>query len=191
MTFMLVFTPEGATRLRELLSVVTRGHVQQGKGPLSVGKALLRLRLDRGLTQAEAARRAGLAPSYLSRIENGRIEPTVGMLGRIAGGLGVAVTSVFEVRAAPRGHRCPVSASGRCIGEQIRSHHGMPPGGGKARYGREELRILRMADFLALHGGKEVRRSLAVLLEALVARAGGPGALRTPMDQGQRADVAR
>lgn len=94
-------------------------------------------------------------------------------LGRIAGGLGVPVTSVFEVDAGLRAHRCPVSASGRCIGEQIRSHHGIPPRGGKASYGAEELRILRMADYLVLHGRKEVRRSLAVLLEALVDRAGG------------------
>lgn len=140
---------------------------------MDVGKALLRIRRQRRMTQREVGRKARLAPSYLSRIENGRVQPTTATLTRLAGALRVKPSAIFaadEQGVDSFTHRCPVSSSGACIGEQIRSGHGRKPGRGKVSYGRGELELLRMADYVVLHGSPEVRRALRVLLEALMQR---------------------
>lgn len=138
---------------------------------MSVGKAVLRLRQERGLTQNEVGRRARLATSYISRIENERIHPTMVTLSRLAEALQVATADLFRVAESPdaaRLHSCPVSSSGQCVGELIRSGRGRRPSGGGITYGPEELRLLRMADYVVLHGSKDVRGALAVMLECFV-----------------------
>lgn len=140
---------------------------------MSVGKAVLRVRRERGMTQGQVGAKANLATSYISRIENGHVQPTMGTLGRIARALDVPASTIFQVsEQGDRSfkHKCPVSASGRCIGEQIRSDAGRAPARGKATYGRQEMRILKMADYVALHGSRDVRAALLVVLESLVER---------------------
>jgi transcriptional regulator with XRE-family HTH domain len=133
------------------------------------------LRRDRQLTQREVAQRARLPVSYLSRLETGRITPTVATAGRVARALDVELSELFRADrvAVVPGHRCPVSSSGECIGRLIRDRGGRPRGARKARYGEAELRLLRMADYLLLHGRPDVRAALATMLEALMARSGG------------------
>ena len=140
---------------------------------MSIGKAILRIRTDKGMTQSDVGRRSGLATSYVFCMENDRLQPTMGTLGRVAEALEVPVSSIFRLHergSGPVTHRCPVSTSGDCIGELLRSDRGRRPLGKKVPYGREELELLRMADYLVLHGTKEARRALRVLLEALVSR---------------------
>ena len=130
------------------------------------------------MTQGQVGTRAGLATSYISRIENDRIQPTMPTLTRVAKALRVPISALFrseEKGQALLQHKCPVSYSGTCIGEQIRSHQGRRPKSRKAKYGREELRLLKMADYIATHGTKETRRALAVVLESLIARSGKRG----------------
>lgn len=140
---------------------------------MSLGNAILRIRLEKNLTQGQLGRSAEIAPSYLSRIENDHVQPTMATLGRIATALGVPTSTIFQVSERGPGafeHRCPVSTSGKCIGEQIRSAHGRIPRGRRISYGKEELRLLRMADYVVLNGSKSVRGALAVVLEALIDR---------------------
>lgn len=142
---------------------------------MRLGKTLLRLRNDQGLTQQEVGDRAGLATSYVSRIENGHVEPSLKTLSKIAKALGLPIASIFQVGArggSSREHPCPVSSTGNCIGEQIRSSHGPLPLGKKLSYGKEELRLLRMTEYVATHGSKDVRRTLAVVLESLMGHSG-------------------
>ena len=151
---------------------------------MSVGKAVLRIRQQKGLTQKDVGRKARLATSYISRIENDRIQPTMVTLRRLADALGVGAAEIFELSDAPRPvhvNRCPVSSSGSCIGELIRSHKGAPPKNskGKATYGPQEIRLLRMADYVILHGSRSMRQALAVILESLVNQAGSEG--RAPL----------
>ncbi len=53
------------------------------------------LRQDEGLSLAELAERSGLAPSTLSKIENGQMSPTYETILSLAAGLGVDVSELF------------------------------------------------------------------------------------------------
>ena len=64
-----------------------------------VGRNVRRLREQRGLQQDALAHDAGLHVTYLSGIENGRRNPTLEVLERLARGLGVPETQLVE-----RGH---------------------------------------------------------------------------------------
>ena len=56
---------------------------------------LRELRLKRGITQERLAFLAGLHPTYISMLENGRKSPTVDALERIAWALEVRLSSIF------------------------------------------------------------------------------------------------
>lgn len=142
---------------------------------MAIGKALLHVRHYRGLTQAQVCQRAGLTVSYLSRLENGHLEPTMGTLQRVADALETPPSKIFQViETGENGNggsdpaRCPISSSGACIREQLSSRHGRSPKA--AEYGPNELHLIRMADYLALHGTPEVRAALGVVLESLLQR---------------------
>jgi transcriptional regulator with XRE-family HTH domain len=90
--------------------LVRRGEIDPDRGMpmgalVSLHKALAelkRLREARGLTAAEVARRAGIAPAAMSRLESGRnANPTFETLARYARAVGVELT--LGVRAVPRG----------------------------------------------------------------------------------------
>ena len=55
-----------------------------------VGRNAARLRKEAGLTQEQLAERCGLSQQYLSKLEQGRRNPTVVTLHEIAQGLGVS-----------------------------------------------------------------------------------------------------
>ena len=59
------------------------------------GTHLKGLRLKRGLTQEELAHRASIHVTYLSGIERGRRNPSLGGLYRIASALRVRVKDLF------------------------------------------------------------------------------------------------
>jgi DNA-binding XRE family transcriptional regulator len=55
----------------------------------SIGRDLLRRRERAGLTQSEVAAKAGIRPETLSRLENGRANPTFATVRRILTAFGV------------------------------------------------------------------------------------------------------
>lgn len=57
---------------------------------------LQRLRDKRGVSQQELADKAGLSREYISRIEAGRQDPTVGTLERIAKALKVKLVDLVK-----------------------------------------------------------------------------------------------
>ncbi len=61
-----------------------------------VGLRMLATRLQRGLSQDAVARRAGLDPSYLCRIEGGKVNPTVRTVVRVAEGLRVSPNELLR-----------------------------------------------------------------------------------------------
>lgn len=64
-----------------------------------VGARLRELRKARGLSAKEVAARAEVSGAYLSRLENGRISPTVSTLSRIVQAMGESVAQVFGADA--------------------------------------------------------------------------------------------
>lgn len=76
-------------------------------GPFAgIGPALRGLRVERGLTQAQVAERAGVSKTMLSLYERDRVRPHLDTLGRILDALGVRLVElaarVEEVQKALR-----------------------------------------------------------------------------------------
>jgi transcriptional regulator with XRE-family HTH domain len=67
-----------------------------------VGQRVRDYRQMRRLTLRALGEAAGVSPSFLSQLENGRTEASVGSLRRIALALGITVADLFETRAPAR-----------------------------------------------------------------------------------------
>jgi transcriptional regulator with XRE-family HTH domain len=62
----------------------------------AVGERVKGLRMGKGLTQADVAELANIDRAEVSKFENGRHDPRLETLWRIAGALGVSVASLFD-----------------------------------------------------------------------------------------------
>ncbi|AKU90098.1 helix-turn-helix domain-containing protein [Vulgatibacter incomptus] len=60
-----------------------------------LGRQILAVRREAGLTQAELANRAGVSNEFLSRIENGTGIPSLETIGRLAAALGLPACQLF------------------------------------------------------------------------------------------------
>ncbi|AMK26771.1 MULTISPECIES: helix-turn-helix domain-containing protein [Sphingobium] len=61
-----------------------------------VGRNCRERRVQLEMSQTELSERSGVTASYLSRIENGRGNPTLELLDSIAGALGCHVVDLFR-----------------------------------------------------------------------------------------------
>jgi transcriptional regulator with XRE-family HTH domain len=139
---------------------------------MHLGTRILQARTARSLSQAELARRTGLAASYLSRIENRKIEPRPYTLRKIAEALGIPLAELFrEGATAATLHQCVVTMSGNCIMESLRSRRrrAAPAAAGGESYTPRQLQLLRMANYLILNGNDRVLDSLDLLFSSLMA----------------------
>jgi len=133
-----------------------------------VGRRLSAARLRRGLSQGQIAMRAGVATSYLSRVENGKIQPSFRTVMRIQRALGVG----FEEIAGPdppkkRNGPCPVSKKGRCLLDLIRSE-ALVRHAAEEAYSPREVRLLRkVATWLKISPSDRVR-ALETLVDDLI-----------------------
>lgn len=57
----------------------------------TLGSAIKQLRLAKGLTQKDLAKKVGVTSGYLSQLENDHRDPTVSLLSRIASATGVSL----------------------------------------------------------------------------------------------------
>ena len=73
--------------------------------PARLGRAIREVRSRQGLTVTEVARRSGLSQSFLSQVEAGQSDISVGRLIRVAQVLDVHVTDLLEAPVAPVGPR--------------------------------------------------------------------------------------
>ncbi len=71
------------------------GHHAPDPQPLDLGERVRALRKSRGWTLEQAAKKAGLARSTLSKIENGQMSPTFEALKKLALGLEISVPQLF------------------------------------------------------------------------------------------------
>jgi len=68
--------------------------------PFDVGQRLRALRLARGLSQRELAKRAGVSNAIISLIEQNRSSPSVGSLKKVLDGLPLSLAEFFAGEAA-------------------------------------------------------------------------------------------
>jgi len=111
-----------------------------------IGQRLAAARLRRGQSQAAVASVAGIAPSYLSRVETGKVQPTFRTLSRISRAMGMHFDELDEFD--PEGHRhgvmCPITDHGHCLLDLIRADN--------------ELARARHEDFFTVRQVKLLRR---------------------------------
>jgi transcriptional regulator with XRE-family HTH domain len=134
---------------------------------LAVGRRIVASRVQRGLTQAVVSRRAGIAPSYLSRIETGRVHPTVGTALRIAAALRMSLDELLGSTAVPDHRTCPVSRSGRCLMDLIAT--GVDSDPDPERFTPRQIRLLRRFAALVQEGSPHLLRALEVLVAEVLA----------------------
>jgi transcriptional regulator with XRE-family HTH domain len=139
---------------------------------MSIGTRILQARTQRNLSQRELSERSGIAGSYLSRIENRRLEPRPRTLRRIADALGVPLSELFREGAGgvPL-NQCVVTMSGNCIMDSLRSGKKKTRArqAGAESYTPHQLQLLRMANYLIQDGNVRVLDSLDLLFSALMA----------------------
>jgi len=146
---------------------------------MSVGRRILQLRLKSKKSQREVGNETGLAISYLSRLVNGHVNPSVGTLAKISAAFGVSLSSFFDGESVlEAGDRCPVSPSGRCILDQPFVNRGRKPKSGLECYSPQQLKILRMCSLLLQTGQPHIVRSLSTLIESLLALASSSSDVR-------------
>ncbi len=74
------------------------GPIEEEKDPtlINLGNKIRKIREAAGLTQAEAAARAGFLQQVWAQYENAQVSPTVGRLKQIADALGVKPSELLE-----------------------------------------------------------------------------------------------
>jgi len=136
---------------------------------MSIGTRIIQLRDQKGLTQQELSHRTGLAASYLSRVENRRLEPRPQTLRKIAAALGVPISEIFQERPAQLGAlQCLVTTSGKCILNLLQSGRGKKPAHTVESYSPHQLQLLRMANYLIQTADKRRLEAFDVVLGALL-----------------------
>ena len=64
--------------------------------PVKLGKNLKRLRTEKGFTQADIAKAVGVTCPYLSNIENGKVNPTLLTLAKLANALKINIEELIK-----------------------------------------------------------------------------------------------
>ena len=136
---------------------------------MSIGSRVIQIRNEKNLTQQQVSRKSDIAPSYLSRIENRRIEPGPKTLRRIAEALGVPVSEFFQEAATSLGKsHCAITSSGSCIMDLMRSSRGRNSRVVSEAYTSQQLQLLRMANYLIQSGDHRLLSALDLLLGSLL-----------------------
>ncbi len=135
---------------------------------MTLGKKILELRLKSKRTQQQVSELTGLAVSYLSRLENDRMSPSIRTLTKISEALHVPLTSFFDDKPILGAKdRCPVSLSGRCILDQLFVGQGRKPKTNLESYSPQQLEILRACNFLLHKKDKEIVTMLSTFVKSL------------------------
>lgn len=61
-----------------------------------LGKNLKRIRTEKGITQGDIVRTLGVSRSFVSNIENGKTNPTLATIAKLAKALGVNIEELMR-----------------------------------------------------------------------------------------------
>jgi len=67
-----------------------------GKEASQLGKNLKRIRLTKGITQGDIVRKLGVGRGFISNIENGKANPTLATIAKLAKALGVPIGELIK-----------------------------------------------------------------------------------------------
>ena len=136
---------------------------------MSIGTRIIQIRNHKGISQRQLSERSGIASSYLSRIENRRVEPQPKTLRRIAEALGVPVSEMFDERpGVATVPQCSISVSGRCISELLTSGRSKVAPPRPESYSPRQIQLLRMSAYLIQTADSRLLDTLEMLLGALL-----------------------
>jgi DNA-binding XRE family transcriptional regulator len=131
----------------------------------NISKRIAAARYRRGLSQAAVSKRAGIHPTYLSRIERGKVHPTVRTAMRLAAALRMSLNDLLGGSpTTQKDQPCPVSSSGRCLMDLLDTRPDSGRGGGDEVYSAQHLRLLRKFMMML----RKSDPNLLAVLEALV-----------------------
>lgn len=85
-----------------LIQIARESGATETAAPLDLGARVRELRKAHSWTLEQAAQRAGMARSTLSKIENGQMSPTYDALKKLAVGLQISVPQLFTPPAAEK-----------------------------------------------------------------------------------------
>jgi transcriptional regulator with XRE-family HTH domain len=109
-----------------------------------LGRRIAVWRVQRGRSQVELSRRAGIHATYLSRIETGKVHPTVRTVMRIASALQVSVNDLAGPSPATEKKKpCPATSSGRCLLDLIDTGSNLEGDSDEESYSPRQIRLLR------------------------------------------------
>ncbi len=63
---------------------------------VKLGKNLKRIRVGKGITQGDIVRALGISRSFVSNIENGKTNPTLSTISKLAKALGVTTDELLK-----------------------------------------------------------------------------------------------
>ncbi len=123
---------------------------------VAIGQRIAAWRHRRGLSQASISRRTGLNPSYLSRLEAGKLQPNLRTAERIASALRISLPELIGPSPPEQTDRpCPVSQGGQCLMDLIDVMAEVGGDGRPERYSPGQLRLIRR--FVTLVGQNETK----------------------------------
>ena len=135
----------------------------------NLGQRVAASRGQLGLSQTDVAKRAGLAASYLSRIENGKIHPTVPTAQKIAGALRVPLGELLgPTPLQQKDQGCPISTRGICLIDLIDHRPQSHSADATEHYSPRQIRLMRRFTALVRQGSPELLKSLDVLIGGLL-----------------------
>ena len=141
-----------------------------------IGRRIASLRARRGYSQATVSRRAGLDPSYVSRLERGRIHPTVRTAMKIARALRVEIEDLLGPLPPRRmGRPCPISQSGQCLMDLVAAGERGAATPAYERYSARQLRLLRRFLGVMRRDDPDLLKALEILLAQCEAAGGSTG----------------
>ncbi len=120
------------------------------------------------------ARLVGIAPSYLSRIETGKVEPTFRTVQRVARSLQADLRDIVGSgrSGSAADHGCPVSRSGSCLLDLIRTDARLDRIVNRESYSPREIRVLQRLARWMEGVNKERLKAMEMLLGDLLQSAG-------------------
>lgn len=63
---------------------------------IKLGKNLKRIRTEKGISQGDIARTLGVGRSFITNIENGKTNPTLATIAKLAKAIGISVGDLMK-----------------------------------------------------------------------------------------------